>query len=1213
MCRLGAAFRRPEASMPKEEERLMSHVRDRARCHGVPRTRREARFSEPALRRPGNGRLGRSGIVIALGAAVLSGAACSGGDDGALARVLASATVTGLATVAQTDPATGFPYWYGDGVGVRLQPCVDPADPCVAGATVPDPTQPAQVPANFPSEGFYFDAVAKMNVNGGGKATLTLAVESAFGNLAGVVAAGDQITFQRINLKVSGGLTPGQTYTITHPYGVDKVVADSTGAISAKAAGARYQLGCGLTPPACDFGLALGGRVGPFLRRDPADRAAPPTPAGFLGDGVNTHRVIGSPFGTNIFQIAGRDAGGPGISSVSTNQFTVVGKIAGPLLSSQDFVVFGSQPVGSTSVPRTLVITNVGPDPITARAPTMMVGSNFVVAANNCTAPLPVDASCTIAVAFKPTSVGALKDSLLVLADSAAGPVRTLVVPVSGPGAPAATAPAVALNVHDIAFPDAPVGQPSAPASVVISNVGSTTLHVGAVALTGAQPMDFAITSPSCGDIPAGGSCTLTVIFSPIGGNNRTATLVINDDAPDSPQSVTLHGVGHPGLVAFGPIDAALGFPGYYEDSAGTRLELCLDPAQPCVVGSTVPDPTLPPSVPDNFPAETFYYDAVATMPVGPQGAGKATLSLAVEAAFGNAAGVVALGDQITFQRINLKVSAGLVPGETYVVTHPYGTDSVVADGAGAVTVRVPGARSQVGCGLVPPACDFALALRGRVGPFLQRDPSDLTAPPTPAGFIGDGVNAHRVLGSPLGTNFFQIAGKDVGGPGVGVARIDAFTLVGKLAGPLVVNKRTDDFGTQPIGTMTPDHLLTVTNVGSSVLTITNVTTTGAAAADFVLTSASTCVGAMLSRDAACTVAISFHPGATGIRTATLLIAHDGLFSPVTVALTGTGADPTVVPTATVTPASLTFGSQLVGTASATQLVIVNNTGPSQLLVSTVTRTGANAADFSDDGGCAGATVPPGGSCTVAVRFAPASGGAKTANLVLSDNTAQGAHTVSLSGSAIADTTPPTASLHASATAISPNGDGRNDVLIVSGTFSEPTSWVFRIINPNVSPPATLFSTDGTSASMSATWDGRVAGKVAANGNYLWQVTGADAAGNPLATVAASVAVDTQAPVVRTLTATPATFRPSQNQVTSVAITVSEAATVTLTVLSGGKTTVATLTGSVSPAGTVTIVWDGRDSNGAIVPPATYSLSAVAVDPAQNQSGSKGGAVTVTR
>ena len=141
-------------------------------------------------------------------------------------------------------------------------------------------------------------------------------------------------------------------------------------------------------------------------------------------------------------------------------------------------------------------------------------------------------------------------------------------------------------------------------------------------------------------------------------------------------------------LAARGPIDSGNGFPHWYKDAAGVRLELAVDPADPNTQAmGDLPDPLAPVSFPGNFPDEAFYFLAEAEMPVGGQPRpGRARLVLAIEAAFAGT-GAVADGQQQVFARIRVRLDGG-IPGAAYTFTHPYGrTDPLEADENGRVFV----------------------------------------------------------------------------------------------------------------------------------------------------------------------------------------------------------------------------------------------------------------------------------------------------------------------------------------------------------------------------------------------------------------------------------------------------------------------------------------------------------------------------------------------
>lgn len=106
-------------------------------------------------------------------------------------------------------------------------------------------------------------------------------------------------------------------------------------------------------------------------------------------------------------------------------------------------------------------------------------------------------------------------------------------------------------------------------------------------------------------------------------------------------------------------------------------------------------------------------------------------------------------------------------------------------------------------------------------------------------------------------------------------------------------------------------------------------------------------------------------------------------------------------PYASVSPSSLTFSSQTVGSTSPLQSVVLSNIGfiSSGLLIASISTTG----DFAQTSTCPNPStpLPSGGSCTVSVTFTPTTTGARTGVLTFTDNstgTAGTTQTVLLTG-----------------------------------------------------------------------------------------------------------------------------------------------------------------------------------------------------------------------
>ena len=97
------------------------------------------------------------------------------------------------------------------------------------------------------------------------------------------------------------------------------------------------------------------------------------------------------------------------------------------------------------------------------------------------------------------------------------------------------------------------------------------------------------------------------------------------------------------------------------------------------------------------------------------------------------------------------------------------------------------------------------------------------------------------------------------------------------------------------------------------------------------------------------------------------------------------GVHPVLPPDITVTPLALDFGSVAVGTTSEAKLVTIKNDGTTDdLIINNITFTGTAFQKSSD--GCSNTTLPPGQSCTVSMRFKPASTGTKSTKLSIPSN-----------------------------------------------------------------------------------------------------------------------------------------------------------------------------------------------------------------------------------
>jgi hypothetical protein len=241
----------------------------------------------------------------------------------------------GLAVVGPISPTDGFPVWYQDKTGLRVESCgVWTKDPmCPAVAPLPNPASPVSFPANFPVEGFYMLSTAVLNTAGAGKATIALNLEQSLP----APANGQQTTFSRQRFTITN-TTDGVPYKITTPAGVKTVQSVGGKIFDTEDIGVA----------AGNFSGALGGHIGPFLTWDTFANAVPdpalkPNALGkptYIGDGFTPHKVVGSPYDTNFVRIeatgvnptpltdACPTVAGPLADCVETTLFVLQGKIA---------------------------------------------------------------------------------------------------------------------------------------------------------------------------------------------------------------------------------------------------------------------------------------------------------------------------------------------------------------------------------------------------------------------------------------------------------------------------------------------------------------------------------------------------------------------------------------------------------------------------------------------------------------------------------------------------------------------------------------------------------------------------------------------------------------------------------------------------------------------------------------------------------------------
>jgi uncharacterized repeat protein (TIGR01451 family) len=563
-------------------------------------------------------------------------------------------------------------------------------------------------------------------------------------------------------------------------------------------------------------------------------------------------------------------------------------------------------------------------------------------------------------------------------------------------------APAVLLTPASLSFAQQLLGVTSAVQAVTLTNTGSAALAISAIAISG----DFA-QSNNCGTgIAEGASCQFIVTFTPTASGSRTGVLTITDNAAGSPRTVALFGTG--GAVqplgvnwAFNPTAVVVGNPARLlltiSNPNGAPFMAASNFSQFFPVGLGLGGNPLSPASP--------CAGMINPIVGGPQsGFGVSGLSVPTSGACTFEVDVVST----TLGSYNISTAGGAITGsvlaEPNVTNVASNTATLVVNPTPAPVLSLdPPPPGPLGFGPVTVATDSS--------PLNVKVANAGNAPLTlnlPFAVTGDFINTATTCGTTLATppdplsscTVTLVFRPTVVGPRSGTLAVSSnggnatLNLAGEgtpTAVPAIsVSVGALQFPSQTVGTTSPPQTIKVSNGGTAPLQVAGVSVSG----DFAIASGCT-AASPLAPSAACVIDVTFTPILPGGRTGLVTIISNDPASPTTtVALTGTGAA-LPAPVASVTPTSLTFPLQIVGTLGSSREVTLRNTGGSSLTIQSVELVGTG---FVFQSACP-AKLAVGANCNVSVAFRPDRIGYVAATLRFVTDAAAPVATVALSGS----------------------------------------------------------------------------------------------------------------------------------------------------------------------------------------------------------------------
>jgi hypothetical protein len=222
---------------------------------------------------------------------------------------------------------------------------------------------------------------------------------------------------------------------------------------------------------------------------------------------------------------------------------------------------------------------------------------------------LSVDSSTGL-ISGSPTAAGIAAVTLSATNATGTG-FETLTLRISASGTQQNPSAAVSLSTTSLNFGSLPVGLASPPQTITVTNTGGVALNITGISLTGADPADFS-EATTCGtSLATGGSCTAVVLFTPLTSGNLSASLTVTDDAPGSPQSISLSGAGGHDVVLTWTVSTTPGVLGYYVYRGTASGEESTTPLNSTpIVGTFYADSNV-------TEGQTYYYVVAALAPNG--------------------------------------------------------------------------------------------------------------------------------------------------------------------------------------------------------------------------------------------------------------------------------------------------------------------------------------------------------------------------------------------------------------------------------------------------------------------------------------------------------------------------------------------------------------------------------------------------------------------
>jgi Cep192 domain 4/Abnormal spindle-like microcephaly-assoc'd, ASPM-SPD-2-Hydin/HYDIN/CFA65/VesB-like, Ig-like domain len=529
---------------------------------------------------------------------------------------------------------------------------------------------------------------------------------------------------------------------------------------------------------------------------------------------------------------------GTGVQSQQTLLLTV----------SPQSVSFGNVPVGSNGS-QTVSLLNTGNGPVNVSQATM-AGNGFGMTGLALPITLGPGQSSAFTVSFAPAGAGSASGNISVVSN-AANSVST--VALSGMG----VQPQISVAPGSVSFGAVTVGQTSSQA-VTLTNAGGAPLNITQLAGPGTG---FSLTGLALPlTLAPGKSTAFTVSFTPTSGASSSSSLMLVSNAPTSPTTIPLSGAGSAQVLQLTPSTTALSFGNQTLNASATQSVTLTNTGNSAVSISQVNVAGTGFSLNGSAPLVTLSAGQAASFSVTftPTVAGNATGSVSVISTAANSPMSISLAG------VGVQPQISVVPG---AVT--FSTVTVGQTNSQTITLSNPGTATLTVTQSAGPGTGFGLTGLALPLTLAPGKSTAFTVSFTPTSGTNSSSSLTLVSNAPNSPTTIPLSG-------TGLAPVLQLT----------PSTTSLSFGSQTLNASATQSV-TLTNTGNAAVSISQVNVTGTG---FTLSGSAPLV--TLSPGQAASFSVTFTPTAAGSDAGSASVVSTAANSPLSMSLSGSGAQP---------------------------------------------------------------------------------------------------------------------------------------------------------------------------------------------------------------------------------------------------------------------------------------------------------------------------------